>query len=269
MQTFSTIAHNASEAAYPHLWRGLVGAWVPSLGVTGGTLRDASGRGYHGTLTNMDAATDWQTSGGGSLDFDGTNDYAPCGKRINASLANHLTLAMWARFDKISGTQGLLSTVSSSGNQGQQLEIGRQTGKFSWLQNAVTLDAVATNAIATGEHFVALTRTGTTDNWTITFFVDDQPADAHATSANQRSDGGIGNFTISRAGDLNRQYFDGALQGAAAWQRALTAAEIKALYQAGPGDWLKRNRRRVYSIPSPAFQAAWATRATTIAGVFR
>jgi hypothetical protein len=59
------------------------------------------------------------------------------------------------------------------------------------------------------------------------------------------------------------------LQGAAAWQRALTAAEIKALYQAGPGDWLKRNRRRVYSIPAPAFKAAWATRATTIAGVLR
>ena len=269
-ETFSTIARNASEAAYPHLRQGLVGAWVPGLGVTGGTLRDASGRKHHGTLTNMDSATDWQASGGGwCLDFDGSNDYAPCGNRINALLANHLTVAMWARFDKIAGTQGLISTIASAGAAGQQLELGRQSGKFIWLQNGTALDAIATNAITTGEHLVAVTRTGTTNDWTITFFIDDQPADAHTTSANQRSDGGLGNFTVGRPGDFAGQYFDGALHGAAAWQRALTAAEIKTLYQTGPSNWLARKRRRVYSIAGPAFQAGWATRATTIAGVLR
>jgi len=249
---------------------GLVGAWVPSLGPTAGILLDRSAYSNHGTLTNMDPATDWQASGSGwSLDFDGGNDHIPCGNRINASLANHLTLAMWARFDKISGTQGVISTVSSGGGAGQQLELGRQTGKFIWLQNAFALDAVATNAITAGEHFVALTRTGTTGNWTITFFIDDQPADEHTTSVNQRSDDGLGNFTIGRPGDYNGQYFDGAVHGAAAWQRALTPAEIKSLHQAGPGDWLARKRRRVYAFTGPAFKAAWATRATTIAGVLQ
>lgn len=38
-------ARSAAESANPGLWRGLVGAWVPALGVTGGTLHDVSGRG--------------------------------------------------------------------------------------------------------------------------------------------------------------------------------------------------------------------------------
>jgi len=69
-------ARNASESENPDLWDGLVGAWMPSLGVTGDTLRDVSGNGNHGTLTNMDAATDWvATSKGLALDFDGSDDY--------------------------------------------------------------------------------------------------------------------------------------------------------------------------------------------------
>jgi len=253
-ETFSTIASNASEAAYPHLRRGLVGAWVPSLGVTGGTLRDVSGRKHHGTLTNMDPATDWQASGGGwCLDFDGRYDYVPCGKRINALLANHLTFAVWARFDNVSSVNVQMSTISSSGSGGQQLEVGRSSGKITFMNEGTPASFVySTGSIATGEHFVAVTRTGTTGNWTITFFIDDQPPEEHTTTINPRSDGGLGNFTIGRPGDYNGQYFNGALRGAAAWQRALTPAEIKTLYQAGPGDWLARRRRRVYSIPSGA-----------------
>ena len=72
----SGYAKNASQSAHPNLWDGLVGAWMPTLGVTGETLRDVSGNGNHGTLTGMDAATDWvATSKGLALDFDGVDDY--------------------------------------------------------------------------------------------------------------------------------------------------------------------------------------------------
>ena len=72
----SGYARNASESENPKLWDGLVGAWIPSLGVTGETLRDVSGNGNHGVLTNMDAATDWvATSKGLALDFGGSPNY--------------------------------------------------------------------------------------------------------------------------------------------------------------------------------------------------
>jgi hypothetical protein len=80
----SGYAKSASESASPHLWDGLVGAWMPSLGVTGNSLRDVSGNGNHGTLTNMDAATDWvATSKGVALDFDRTTNYVTTTFRTN------------------------------------------------------------------------------------------------------------------------------------------------------------------------------------------
>ena len=69
-------ARSAGESAHPNLWKGLAGAWVPAMGVTGGTLRDISGNKNHGTLTNMDPATDWVVGEKGlALDFDGSDDY--------------------------------------------------------------------------------------------------------------------------------------------------------------------------------------------------
>lgn len=74
-------ARYAAESESPSLWKGLVGAWLPFLGPTGATLRDWSGHQNHGTLTNMDPATDWVTAPdkvGRStyvLDLDGINDY--------------------------------------------------------------------------------------------------------------------------------------------------------------------------------------------------
>jgi len=72
-----------SECESPNLWKGCVGLWVPALGPTGGTLRDLSGYGKHGTLTNMDPATDWILGEKGwAIDFDGLNDEIKCPGRI-------------------------------------------------------------------------------------------------------------------------------------------------------------------------------------------
>ena len=63
------------QPLYPSLWRGCVGAWAPCLGPSGLVLRDWSGAANHGTLTNMEADSDWVTaSGRWGLDFDGVND---------------------------------------------------------------------------------------------------------------------------------------------------------------------------------------------------
>ncbi len=68
-------ARNASESAYPNLWRGLVGWWCPSINPRGGNrLFDLSPFGNTGTLTNM-TNDDWVVSGGaGALDFENLSD---------------------------------------------------------------------------------------------------------------------------------------------------------------------------------------------------
>lgn len=61
---------------YSSLRQGLVGAWCPSLGASGLSLIDRSGRNNHGSLTNMGGQDNWRASGGAlSLQFDGTDDY--------------------------------------------------------------------------------------------------------------------------------------------------------------------------------------------------
>jgi hypothetical protein len=82
--------------SYASLRQGLVGAWCPSLGPSGYTLLDRSGYGNHGTLTNMDAGTDWVGSRyGWALDFDGTDD----GIRIPNNNLTRATgsLSFWIR----------------------------------------------------------------------------------------------------------------------------------------------------------------------------
>jgi len=113
-------AKSADESASPHLWNGLVGAWMPSLGVTGDTLRDVSGNGNHGTLTNMDPATDWVTSEKGlALDFDKTNDIVivndPNGF-FRRSGTDDLSVACWIYPTISGGYQDILGNRSSTYN---------------------------------------------------------------------------------------------------------------------------------------------------------
>ena len=73
-------ARYAGESKRPNLWRGLVGCWKPSLGVTGiTTLRDVSGFANHGTMNGSMTIDDWVISGnpklpGYALDFDDMMD---------------------------------------------------------------------------------------------------------------------------------------------------------------------------------------------------
>lgn len=264
-QTFSTIASNASEAAYPHLRRGLVGAWVPSLGVTGGTLRDVSGRAFHGTLTNMDPATDWQASGGGSLEFDGTNDYVLLPPR---SVELPFSLSVWYRSENLTKRyQSLFTANTNISSPSIYCGVHYLSGSSSMIfygsgQYAADSDVFTNDS---GWHHYA---------WSVKlggagqYFRDGVQIGAFArnvtaTSPTAGSIGAIKNLlTVGFAAQ-------GDIAGCSRWSRALTAAEIQTLYQTGPGGWLARKRRRVYSITGPAFQAAWATRATTIAGVLR
>ena len=96
---------------------GIIGCWSPSIRGSGYLLPDLSGRGNHGTLTNMDAGTDWPGAAvrgvhGRVLDFDGTNDFADFGTRIDLGGAKFVSFSAWL---KPNGTNNMwaLSRYSS------------------------------------------------------------------------------------------------------------------------------------------------------------
>lgn len=98
------------DLMYPELWRGCIGAWAPCLGATGLSLRDNSGRGKHGTLTNMDPATDWVARDGKiALDFDGSSDMVSI---QTTPLSGSKTTAFWVR------PSAAISAVLIGGNNG-------------------------------------------------------------------------------------------------------------------------------------------------------
>ena len=98
-----------------------VAAWIPSLDTAGNgttTLTDLVGS-NNGTLTNMDAATDWvaDTGAGGvrALDTDGTNDYIATTYDSNV-IQNTVTfgLSMWVNRSDTSRRRFLGSALSTS-----------------------------------------------------------------------------------------------------------------------------------------------------------
>lgn len=130
-------ARNASESAYPNLWRGLVGWWCPSINPRGGNrLFDLSPFQNHGTLTNM-ANDDWVVSGGqGALDFDGVNDFVNLGYKPIFDLAVTKTVAIWVfarAFDGSFSTNDIISTDNILGVR-------------TWQFNATNPNGISTDA---------------------------------------------------------------------------------------------------------------------------
>jgi hypothetical protein len=115
------------QPLYPGLWRGCVGAWAPCLGPTGLTLRDWSGFGNHGVLTNGPA---WVPSQGRyAISFDGTDDYINFGTRPNVYELSRFSCSFWIY--KTSNSAGWVlnryNTSAAGGVVGDYFGVGQGT----------------------------------------------------------------------------------------------------------------------------------------------
>lgn len=150
-------ASRRSEARFPTLWDGRLGSWCPSIqGPSGLRLWDTSGRGCHGTLTNMDAPTDWvRNAGSYALDFDGVDDRVQM--TGSGPTTSCRTMSIWMRYPgpgtgfRIAIDYGALATGQRLliGWNGQNIIMDRFGGglsvsgyyDFAW-HNAVVVDRV-------------------------------------------------------------------------------------------------------------------------------
>ena len=111
---------------YPELWRGCVGAWAPCLGPTGLTLRDWSGFGNHGTLTNMVAGDDWVRSRGQyALDLDGSNDHISV-PSSGLRFTGPQSVSLWVNWRSITvaNRPHVFTMAEATGNFTTQLSAG-------------------------------------------------------------------------------------------------------------------------------------------------
>ena len=258
------------ESAYPELWDGVVGAWCPSLGPTGLRLHDHSKRSNWGTLTNMDAATDWVVQDGQyALDLDGVNDWVLLGSQPSISGAfQQLTKSLWVRIRDTSALKYLFADFNAAGNT-SRLSISHDT-VFRAFQNTAT-SLTGTTTIVTGQwYMVTVARndgTGAGNTGSIGLYVNGtleaSATYSYSSPALQASGEQLGRSNATFGDHPNAQIAEAQM-----WSRTLAANEIRQLYLIGRGGMFERRRRtlRRVAVEQGAFRTYWARRQNQIIG---
>ncbi len=257
----SGFARSASEAMFPRLFPD-AGWWCPSLNpAMGGTrLWDLSGRQNWGTLTNMDPATDWVTSGGKyALDFDGSNDHVNLGQRspFQIDFSSRFSISAWIR-----------TTASSGGIIGKRVLAGWyfsiEGANVIGLILQGTSSAIIVTSVASGVsdgnwHHVAATYTGNSNASGISLFVDGRQVST--TTVLNSAIGSMLNAIDTTIGAVttNQFFLAGQIDDIRIYNRALTAGEVRQLYNVGRGNMPLRRRRR-YTEQAAGFKGYWANR---------
>lgn len=220
-----TVSSAASVCTAP---QAAIVAWFPG----DGNANDISGSGFNGTLMNGATAT---TTGkvGQAFSFDGVDDYVRVGP-VMAGFVN-FTMETWVKTTQNVTTSqayddpAIIGTKQGSGNS-QDIVLTNRGGMLAWFdelgggENAVNTGVT----IADGNwHHVAVTRQGAA----LLFYVDGIAAASSSTGlSGVRND----DIEIGRAFWIDPSLnFAGLIDEPAVYDRALSAAEIQSIYEAG------------------------------------
>ena len=247
-------ARNAAESENPGLWRGLVRAWVPSLGPTGGTLRDSAGRGNHGAMIGMDPGAAWVQSGrhglAWALGFDGADDRVKIPATPGLFLDPAMTLAFWARSNvSDSPNNAYVVSMFDTAGDNRMWAVYVRSSTDDW-KVAVSSNGITANSQTTGLGLDTL--------WHLFAFVVDNPAKTWAfyldgvfqktiVLADSYTD--QGSFLTIGGLDNSGNTFDGQIGPVTLWNRALRPSEIRYLYEK-PLAAHQRNRQIRAMIPA-------------------
>ena len=296
--SFSTgYAKNASESANPNLWKGLVGAWMPSFGVTGFTVKDASGNGNDITMdfngvNGMTPNFAWNAGEKGRhISYDGVNDRLLGEDYEDFSFGNGITdrpfsIELLVEFDSFKSFTGIVSkdeggvkrewtlgvsTVSSSryfrlfiknqgGNNQQSADaIDHQLQTNKWYHVVTTYDGRGGNTAYQGIKIYVDAVQSSLGN----FFSNSYTAMSNTSARFQ-----IGNYGTLNISGTNSNTFAGDIASTKIYNRALSPTEIKQLYL-NPAAPFERKQQTVGISTAQAFNPYWANQATQLAGTLQ
>jgi len=203
---------------------------------SGTTWFDLSGNGNNGTLVN---GVGFNGDNGGSLVFDGVNDYVTTTGMYNFSYINGITVSVW---HYNGGSTGPYRGVVNNGTiadriGGFDLRYGRED-YFGGANNGTSLNWTITNSAGTASlvkiyanvnewhHYV-----GTYDNSVVRVYKDGQLFDSMAHSAGGQLKTTSDSTTIGRSPNTS-EYLDGRLSQVSIYNRALTPQEIRQNFNA-------------------------------------
>jgi len=240
---------------YPKFWRGRVGSWCPSLGVTGNTLFDHSGFGNHGALTN---GPTWDVSEGRHANgFDGVDDRILIQSPKMPS--SEYTMCGWFFANSLASSKAIVSMGDHS--------VADQVLNFSSSRlhlisyHSIGVDTLLANTtLLTGKWYHGcLTRTQST----LAIYLDGRDDGSMAVGSTSANYGTTPTMDIGSRGSVGGSFFSGSLDDIRIYNRALPQNEITQLYQLGRGGSYARRRD---SIGRAGFKSYWARRQSQIIG---
>jgi len=214
----------------PSVSTGILGHW--KLDESSGTIAaDASGNGNHGTLHNMNPASDWVTGKiDGALDFDGNNDYFDV--PLLANSVTNLTFSVWFKSDDGGSVpnnycaQRFISQPRS--NTYSRIAFGLNNGRIGtyWHDGGHNV-GIGTTVITAGIWYhAALTYDGAVIRLYLNGVEENTFNESGLTSASNN------NFNIGQQISGERRY-DGQLDDVRIYERALLAGEVLNIYNTG------------------------------------
>lgn len=228
-------AHGPDESAYPELWKGLVGLWLPGMRGRNGTdgVKDFSGKGNHGTTNGSMTADDWVVAKkpngqvGHALDFDGDNHYVSLGTNNIFELTSRLSISAWIKHDVTGVYEGIVQK-GTDGIFGMYEIHVNNTDKFTFIINndsANQANSVTTIGTTSWYH-VAATWDKDISSGLMTVYVNGiaEGTDTFASALTaQSTDLRIGRYSSSLE-------WNGLIDDVRIYNRALSADEIKQIY---------------------------------------
>jgi len=216
---------------------GLVGYW--RMDEASGNPSDSSGVGT--TLTNVSTTAFVSGKYAKAADPDGAADYFYAADNASLSIAGDLTVSAWINPDTVSAGSydiaGKWDYISSADHQSYLLQ---QSGDeivmyIDSINSYVTTDAVNMTAAGGWYHVVATYKAASA---TVSVFVNGQPVAATTTGTIPTSIGDdTDRFHIGAedSSTTTNNFYNGQIDEARVYNRALSSAEVSQLYNFAPG----------------------------------
>jgi hypothetical protein len=214
------IARNASESEYPGLWRGLVGLWCPSAGLTGNRLLDYGGR------NNFTGSSLPWSSGrvGASVSLDGSSSFAS-GNDLGFPTGNGArSLSVWFTCAPTAGSTRFLFAMGGSGSNLWTAGV-QDAGGFKTLYSSTQIEGARSSAVSNIDDGKWHHAVYCYDGVNVSFFFDGLPSGsvARTWSASLSGTAYIGKW-------LGGNNWSGKLDDLRLYKRVLTADEVRRMY---------------------------------------
>src|SRR3989344_5797717 len=241
----------APKIATVPLSNGLVGYWDFNSGKGTDIAWDLSGNGNNGRLTSMDPATDWVVGKSGlgtALDFDGSNDYVQIPTQpfnypecsIGSCITNNynLTFSIWFRTSSSGGILGQTESASPPSAPNEYVPAlyvdsgGNIRASFFWHGDYNQNTTSGTDYRDNKWHHATAMYTSGVER----LYIDGVEVDSQTISQDPYGNNGyvylLGAAYTNQWPSTNNSwyYFSGRLDEVRIYNRALSADEIKRLY---------------------------------------